>query len=265
LIASLVIFGLYRAGPVIAHARALQIDRIVIRGNVQLSNEAVAALLTGLHGQNILQGDLAVWRERLLASRWVKDAALRRFLPSTVDVVVQERQPMGLGRIHGGLYLVDDQGVVIDKYGPQYAEFDLPIVDGLSDSPAERGATADGSRAALAARLILSLRSSPDVGPRLSQVDVSNPRNAGVILSGDPAVLYVGSDRFLPRIQSYLQLSETMKERVPGIDSVDMRFDDRIYARIAGKSLKGEGVAMRPGHSSPDTRSGAPPRAKRKR
>ena len=29
------------------------------------------------------------------------------------------------------LYLVDASGDVIDEFGPQYAEFDLPIVDGL--------------------------------------------------------------------------------------------------------------------------------------
>ena len=38
--------------------------------------------------------------QRLLASPWVRDAALRRSLPSTVEVVVSERQPIGIGRIN---------------------------------------------------------------------------------------------------------------------------------------------------------------------
>ena len=262
LLAALTLYGLYRGASGVAHARALQIDRIVVRGNARLSSEAVSALLAGLRGQNVLLSDLDASRERLLASPWVKDAALRRVLPSTVAVLVQERQPIGLGRIRGRLYLVDDQGVIIDEYGPSYAEFDLPIVDGLSDSLGEGDAVADGARAALAARLILSLRSNPDVGGRLSQVDVSDVRNAGVILSGDSAVLHVGTDRFLPRLQSYLQLAETMKERVPGIDSVDLRFDDRIYARIAGKPVRGG--ATPPGRTSQAAEAGAGSRAKQK-
>ena len=47
---------------------------------------------------------------RLLASPWVRDAALRRSLPSTVEVVVAEREPIGIGRIGGELYLVDERG-----------------------------------------------------------------------------------------------------------------------------------------------------------
>jgi cell division septal protein FtsQ len=35
-----------------------------------------------------------------MALPWVRDAALRRSLPSTVDVFISERQPIGLGRIN---------------------------------------------------------------------------------------------------------------------------------------------------------------------
>ena len=80
------------------------------------------------------------WRRALLNSPWVADASLRRTLPSTVDVVILERAPLGIGRINGSLYLVDDRGAVIDEYGPNYADLDLPIIDGLSSAPGEEDA-----------------------------------------------------------------------------------------------------------------------------
>ena len=236
--AAVLVFSLYRGGVMIAHARALQIDRITVRGNVQISNEAVLETLAGLPGQNILRIALGAWRERLLTSPWIKDAALRRVLPSTIEVVVQEREPVGIGRIDGRLYLVDQQGVLIDRYGPAYADFDLPIVDGLQGSKKGGNGAVDPARAELAGRVIMAIRSDPDIGGRLSQVDVGDVRNAGVILSGDPALLYVGTEKFLPRLQSYLQLAETMNDRVPGIDSVDLRFDDRVYVQLVGKARK---------------------------
>ena len=235
-IAVLVMGGVYRAGIAIAHADALRIGHIEVRGNSQLSSAAIVGALRELRGENILRSDLAAWRLQLLASPWVKDAAMRRVLPSTVEVVVQEREPVGLGRIDGLLYLVGEDGVIIDQFGPKYTQFDLPIVDGLQASPKGAAPAADPVRAALAAQVILSLRSDPDVAGRLSQVDVTNVRNAGVILSGDPAMLYVGTDRFLPRVQSYLQLAEAMNERVPGIDAVDLRFDKSVFVQLAGKA-----------------------------
>jgi cell division septal protein FtsQ len=65
---------------------------------------------------------------------------------------------------------------------------------------------------------------------------VSDLHNASVILSGDPAVIYVGDDQFAQRLQTYVDLAPALRERVPGIDSVDLRFDDRIYVRPAGGS-----------------------------
>jgi cell division protein FtsQ len=234
-LAAVAAYALYRGGGVVAHARLLQIDRIVVRGNGRLSSGEVLAVLTGLRGENIVWADLDLWRRRLMASPWVRDAALRRSLPSTVEVVVTEREPIAIGRINGELYLVDDRGVVIDQHGPQYADFDLPIVDGLAAPSDASGARVDEARAELAARLIASLRTEPDVAQHLSQIDVSDLHNAAVILNNDRAVIYVGRDRFLPRIRSYLQLATTLRERVPDIDYVDLRFDDRIYVRPAKK------------------------------
>ena len=56
-----------------------------------------------------------------------------------------------------------------------------------------------------------------------------------MILSGDPAVIQLGEDQFLPRLQSYLDLAPALRERVADIDYVDLRFDDRIYVRPAAR------------------------------
>jgi cell division septal protein FtsQ len=52
------------------------------------------------------------------------------------------------------------------------------------------------------------------------------------------AVIYVGEDQFLQRLQQYVELAPTLRERVPDIDYVDLRFDERIYVRPTGKPGK---------------------------
>jgi cell division protein FtsQ len=224
-------YGVYRASVIVADAHVLLVDRIVVHGNERLSNGEVLGVLGGLRGESLVWTDLDVWRRRLMASPWVLDAALRRSLPSTVEVVVSERRPIGIGRLGGEMYLVDERGVIIDRYGPQYADFDLPIVDGLSAAPAETGSMTDESRAELAARVIAAVAAKPEIARRLSQVDVTDLHNATVILNGDHAVLQLGEDHFLARLQSYLDLAAALRARVADIDSVDLRFDERIYVR----------------------------------
>jgi cell division protein FtsQ len=216
-----------------AKAHLLEVNRIVVHGNERLSKGEVLAVLSGLRGESLLWTDLDAWRRRLLSSPWVRDAALRRSLPATVDVVVSERQPIGIGRINGGdMYLVDERGVIIDQYGPQYADLDLPIIDGLA-AVNHDGSLTDERRADLAARLMTALRAKPQVARRVSQIDVADLHNAAVILTGDPAVIQLGEDQFLPRLQGYLGLASALRERVADIDYVDLRFDDRIYVRPA--------------------------------
>jgi cell division protein FtsQ len=224
-------YGVLRGAARAAHAQALQIETITVHGNERMSKGEVLAVLTGLRGESLVWTDLDVWRRRLMASPWVRDAALRRSLPSTIDVVVSERQPIGIGRINADMYLVDERGVVIDQYGPQYADLDLPIIDGLAATPNGSGSLADEGRADLAARVIAAVKSKPSVARQLSQVDVSDLHNASVILNGDPAMIQLGEDQFLARLQSYLDLAPTLRERVADIDYVDLRFDDRIYVR----------------------------------
>ena len=232
------IYGVYRASVIAAHAHVLQVEKIAVRGNQRLSKGEVLAVLDGLRGENLVWTDLDLWRARLKASPWVRDAALRRSLPSTVEVMVSEREPIGIGRIRSDMYLVDERGVIIDQYGPQYADLDLPIIDGLSAAPGANGAMTDEGRADLAARVIAAVRSKPSVARRLSQVDVSDAHNASVILSGDPAMIQLGEDQFLARLQSYLDLAPALRERVADIDYVDLRFDDRIYVRPTHRKLE---------------------------
>jgi cell division protein FtsQ len=228
LVAMVVAYGLYRGAMVVTQAHMLKVDRIVISGNERLSRGEVLAVLSGLRGENLVFTDLNVWRRRLMASPWVRDAALRRSLPSTVEVVLLERQPIGIGRINGEMYLIDERGLIIDQYGPQYSDFDLPIIDGLGGGG---DSMTDEPRAELAARVVGALKTKPALAKRLSQVDVTDVHNASVILMGDSAVIELGDDQFLPRLESYLGLASALRERVPDIDYVDLRFDDRIYVR----------------------------------
>jgi cell division septal protein FtsQ len=233
-IVGLSLYAGHRAVAVVAGLEIFHVDQIHVRGNHRLSNGEVLAMLEGLRGRSVLAVDLAEWRRALLNSPWVADASLRRTLPSTVDVVILERAPLGIGRIDGSLYLVDEHGTAIDEYGPSYADLDLPIIDGLSGVPASAPGEerSDVYRALLARRLLDALRVRNMAG-QISQIDVSDSRNAVVLLHGDPTLIRLGNERFVERLLSYHELAPALREQVPAIDYVDLRFDERVYVRPA--------------------------------
>jgi cell division protein FtsQ len=236
--AALGVYAAYRAFDLVVSASALQVQHISVHGNVRLSAGEVQTLVGDLRGTSILTADLPAYRRRLLLSPWVADVALRRVLPSTVEVFVSERRPMGLCRMGNQMYLVDRFGIVIDEYGPQYAEFDLPIIDGLVRPPSTGEPALDERRADLAARVIDAIASRKALAQRLSQIDVGDLHDAVVLLDGDQALLHLGEDHFLDRLQSYVDAATALRERVPDIDYVDLRFDQRMYVRSVAVKRK---------------------------
>ena len=228
----------YRGATLIAAASSLQVGHMVVRGQVRLSTGEVLALVEGLRGQNILAADLDKWQEKLLSSPWVESATIRRVLPSTVEISVQERRPMGIGRLNASLYLIDPRGVIIDEYGPVYADIDLPIIDGIGAAPHQGGSIVDIARAEFATRVIAAISTRPEIAKRVSQIDVSNLHDAVVILDGDPALLRLGDTDFVARLQQYIDLAPALHERLAGIDYVDLRFDERLYVRPPKKMVK---------------------------
>jgi cell division protein FtsQ len=226
-----IVVAIYQASETILTSGALAVRHISIDGNVRMSRGEIAGVLEDLDGANILTVDLEAWRQRLRRSPWVADAHVRRIFPSTVRVVVEEREPIGIGRLGSELFLVDRTGTIIDEFGPGYASFDLPVIDGLASGARGGRTLVDPARAALVSRLLRALEPSPHLIRRVSQIDVTDLRDAAVILDGDPAVVRLGHEQFAERLQSYVDVADALRDRVDDIDYVDLRFGEHVYVR----------------------------------
>ena len=235
---TMVAYAAWRGAALVATAGSLRVTNLTVFGNQRLSTGEVLSLLDGLRGRHILGIDLGEWQQRLQSSAWVEEATLRRVLPATIEVRIRERRPMAIGRVASALYLVDANGIVVDEYGPTYADLDLPMVDGMGGAGPGKGVM-DEARVALAGRVIAGLAARPDLLGKVSLIDVSNAHDAVVMLEGDTAMLRLGEEAFVERLQQYLDLGDALRERVAAIDYVDLRFPERLYVRPA----KGAAVA----------------------
>lgn len=215
---------------VLSGAGFLRVTTITVRGNEHVSAGEVLALIGPLRGQNILKADLEANRQRLMASGWVRTATLRRVLPSTIEVNIEERDPIGLARVGGRLYLIDGDGAVIDEYGPRFAEESLPIIDGVS--PGTDGAV-DETRVQLVSSFVAALETLPELSSRISQINVEDPYDAVVLLNDGPTLIHLGHEQFAERLREYLELVPALGAYVADIDYVDLRFDQRVFIRPA--------------------------------
>lgn len=208
----------------------LRLREVRVTGTQRLDTQDVVSMLVEFRGTSLLFLNLDAVRERLLSSAWIREVDVRRVLPNALDIQIEERVPVGLGRLTEGLYLVDGNGRVIDQYGPTYSDLNLPIINGLGEV-SRATHEVDPERAGLAAAFLRSLEKEPSLAARVAQVDVSDVHDAVAMLDNDPALLHLGEERFLERLQSYVELAPALLNQVPEIDYIDLRFEQRIYLR----------------------------------
>ena len=224
------LMGITAVAGYVTTAEGLTIRRIDVSGQARLSTGEVHALLGDLFGTSMMTADIERSRRMLLASPWVAAVDIRRVFPSGLSVRLTERRAAALGRFGAELSLIDTTGMTIDDFGPNYADFDLPIVDGLGP-PHGSSLTVDDERARLVARLLTALAARPDLSTLISQIDVSDPRDVTLLLKGDNTLVRLGDDRFVERLESYVELAAALRQRVIDIDYVDLRYDDRVYVK----------------------------------
>ena len=233
-----------RALALVTESPALRIRHVAVQGLRHLSAADVRARVRTLEGANIVRADLEAARRRLLGSPWIADATLRRQLPATIEIAIEERQPVALARFaRGGLQLIADDGMVLGPAGAAQADFDLPIADGLAPVPGRAlsgpgigvgvPARVDPERAALIGRLVESLRREDGLLALISEVDVTDVEDAVVLLGDDPARVHLGHEDFARRVRAYRDLAPSVLQHVDAIDSADVRYDGRVFVRPA--------------------------------
>ena len=112
------------------------------------------------------------------------------------------------------------------------------FVDGCATLIGRSAEAVDEGRADLANRLLASVGRHPGLLRRLSQIDVSNTRDAVVLLEDDTTLVHLGDEQFVERLQAYVDLSSALHDRVTDIEYVDVRFDNHIYVRPAAAAGK---------------------------
>jgi cell division septal protein FtsQ len=217
-------------GGLIISAPFLQVSGINVQGNSRLSQADVLARISHVVGEPLLRVDLHKYQQQLLESPWIASAELWRVLPSSVGVRIVERTPIAIARFADELFLVGADGVVLDRFNSLDARLDLTIVDGLARR-ASVGDTVDTTRIRLVGRLLHELSPRTDLLDRLSQVDVSNPRNAIVRLRDEPLALYLGEEEFLPRLERWTETASSVRAQLEIDDHMDLRHDLVMFGK----------------------------------
>ena len=200
-----------------AIAAGFGVKKIAVTGQLHATDAAITAALGAGPETMMLGFDTDAAKARLEAVPWIRHAQVMRLLPSTLQVVVEERTPFAVWQRNGRTYVVDFEGVVLAP-ALRDAYTDLPLVVGA-------GAAKN------AAALVAQLAAHDDLNKQiLAAIRVGDRRWTLKLLSGTEIML--PDDNVPEALASLAKLDSERRVLERDVATVDLRLLDRITVRL---------------------------------
>lgn len=209
--------------------KALNVQEVKLNCLRPETREAANRLLQGQVLGNIFLLDTGRIQKILASYSWVRSVRVRKILPHTLEISIEERTPAALMK-KDAFYLLDDKGIVLDSSDLR-SKVNLPLlVDG--------GNFEDGHQEKVRNGIELLQSLNPEERNLIDVIDVSEPFNLKVILKQNRTKLLLGNDRYKERLARYRRIAAVLQQKFGKLEYIDLRFEDRIYLKPASFSSR---------------------------
>jgi cell division protein FtsQ len=200
-----------------AVAAGFGVKRVTVAGQVHATDASITTALGAGPDTMMLNFDTAAAKQRLEAVPWIRHAQVMRLLPSTLQVVVEERIPSAIWQNKGQTYVIDAEGVVLaPALREAYASLPLVVGEGAGKS---------------AAALYDQLLPYADLKRKLvAAIRVGDRRWTLKLASGVEIML--PDDNIGEALASLVKLDRERELFKRDIAAVDLRLLDRISVRL---------------------------------
>jgi cell division protein FtsQ len=204
-------------------------DQIEVTGNHFVAKEDVQKLFVRDRNLSVLRIPLETRRVQVEQLPWVEEASVQRIMPNRLRVLITERTPIAFCRNGTELVLIDSRGVLLDR--PAGEDFQFPIVTGLSENmPREEREKRMRIYQEFTKDADLVKPGSLD---RVSELDLSNPRDLKAVLTGlgtdVPAVtVHFGQNDFTGKYRLLLENFAQWQANAGPVRSIDLQYSRQV-------------------------------------
>ena len=107
--------------------RQLRLKEIMVSGNYHLDKEDIVSIINIKKGDPLLNVHLNDIDKKLSRNPWIKNVSVKKQLPGTLLINIEEAVPKALLRIKKKLYLIDRDAEVLERINGDSMLF-LPVI-----------------------------------------------------------------------------------------------------------------------------------------
>ncbi|MGC1453659.1 MAG: FtsQ-type POTRA domain-containing protein [Nitrospirota bacterium] len=233
----------WKGYQMLLHAEMFQIAGVDVKGAKQVSQADLKEIAGVFTGQNIFRVDLETPVRRARANPWVKDVRIYRRLPNRISMVITERVAFALLDTGNSRYVMDSEGVVIDKVAKENAsEWQLPVV-AVKESRIRLGeqVTYEG----MAEALTLVAEIAERGGWRMNEVTIKagSPETLSVLYADHE--FKIGTGNYPEKLRRLAEILSDGTQRGLEIAYVDLRPERQAAVMVKNAGGKGQGSGVK--------------------
>lgn len=204
--------GIFFTARFVLNWEKLNVKTMKIINSPRQGKEKIRQLTAYLKG-NILSLSFDYLRNQLLRIIEVKDVALSRILPSTIEIQFTLRKPVCQIYVDHRYHILDIEGVSL--YASKTKQEDLMTIKGIKKDEFDH--------------ITPFLPELIKIKDSLDYIGFEKPYGIVIKLKGMEEEFYPGEDQYAEKINTFLKIKKSLALSTPNIKRVDLRFDNRFY------------------------------------
>lgn len=224
--------GLYlgrEAYNIATRSETFLVSGVNVRGVRHLRESDLRDVAGVFTGQNIFKADIDAAARRLSGIPWVREAKIRRRLPDKISIEVIERDPAAALYTGKAVYLIDGEGVAIEKTVRARAERRLPVIIAEHARPVPGEPT---EHSGVAAALVLLTELEKRGGWRMPDVTIraDSVESLSVIYARNEFRL--GAGNYSQKLRRLSEVTADLKRRNAAPVYIDLRPERQVAVMV---------------------------------
>lgn len=222
-------YGVLFLGKLLLHQSGFfVVESVKITGNHYIDEKNIQTFANIDLNQSMFDVDLANITDNVLRNSYIRGVSVTRTLPSTIQITVQEREPV-FYLLDNSIYLVDETGMVLKKL-PRMPMGKLPIITGLSLEKVRQDSTIMPAVLSFVNKIY---EVDASLIPFISEINYPKHNIPEIVLVNGAARVRIGKANHYTRLYLLSQLlrKQPVVDKLAKIRSIDLTFADRIVVQ----------------------------------
>jgi cell division protein FtsQ len=198
----------------------IRVREVLIFGNYNLEKEDILNTIKIEKGEPLLKLDLEDIDKKLRQNPWIRKVAIKKQFPGTLLINIEEAVPKALLSIKKRLYLIDENGKILERISNDSTLF-LPVIKDID--PENKKAISE------ALKLVEALnRKNVFAGHESLEIGLES---YGLTMNVDGELIKVGYGKYSEKFDRWMRLEPEIRKKGVPLKYVDLRFKDSVIVK----------------------------------